>query len=190
MKIGSKTAGVYAEALAELAGEAKLREATEEELLGVAQAVQADPAVWKFFQSPVLPVSESLQVIEKVFKGRVSDLLFRFLVVLAKRKRLGQIPGIAVAFTAIMDRELGRRRVSLTSAVALSEDERKRITEAMEVFLKAQVVLTVSEEPDLIGGLLIRSDDIMIDTSLRSGLRRIRTTLLNRKTIGEEFYED
>ncbi len=190
MKGGSRTASVYAEALAELASEAGIREAVEEELLGVSAAVQADPAVWKFFRSPVLAVEARMAVIEKVFRGRVGELVYNFLRVLANRKRLDHLPAIASAYTQILDRALGRRRVELTTAVPLSETERSRIAEAMQIYLKATIVLSVKEDRELIGGLVIRSSDILIDTSLRSGLRRIRAALKRRRTIGGEYYED
>ena len=190
MKFGSRTANVYAEALAELASDAGTREAVEEELQGVSVVMQADSAIWKFFRSPVLPVEDRLTVLDRVFRGKVGDLVLKFLQVVAIRKRLDQIPAIAAAYTQILDRDLGRRRVALSSAVPLSEAEQTRISEAMKVYLKAQIVLTVSEDASLIGGLIIRSADLLIDTSLRSGLRRIGTALRQRKTLGKEFYED
>lgn len=190
MKSGSRTASVYAEALADLAAEANRHERIEEELQGVVSVVQADPAVWKFFRSPVLPTEDRVSVIDKVFKGQVDDLLLRFLRVLAARKRLDELPAILNVYTQLLDAKLGRRRVDLDSAVTLSETELARVAEAMQVYLKAQVVLTARENPDLIGGIVIRSADLLIDTSLRSGLRRIGAALKARKTIGKEYYED
>ena len=189
MKVGSKTANVYAEAIADLAREAGIQESVEEELQGVSAAVQADEAVWKFFRSPVLAVEARLAVLDRVFQGKVGDLVFKSLRVLAQRNRLVQIPAIAAAFTQIVDRDLGRRRVELTSALGLSADEQSRISDAMQVYLQAQIVLSLKEDPTLLGGLVIRSADLLIDTSLRSSLHRLGARLKARKTIGKEYYE-
>ncbi len=185
-----KLASVYAEAVLDLARAANSREDIEQELHALNEAMHADQAVWKFFESPVVPVDDKVRVLEKTLKGQLSELLFNFLGVLARRKRMNHIPDIAQVYTMLLDEELKRRRVDLQVAAATDQALIDRIREALQSYLKSEVVLEVRENPELIGGLIVRSGDLLIDTSLRSGLNRIGASLRERKIIGEDYYEN
>ena len=190
MKTDPKIAAIYAEALADLAEAAGSAKEMEQEVFDLSAALQQDTAVWKFFESPVMPVEDKLSVITSTLKSQVSELMFRFLGVLAARKRMDHLPVIASAYRDIMDKKLNRRRVKLSSAEELAAAERELISDAMQKFLKAEIVLEVERDESLIGGMVLRSGDMLVDTSLKSALARIKSKLLNTKTIGEEYYEN
>ena len=190
MEAGGKIAKVYAEAVLELAKEKGSAAALEEELQGLAHALKSDESVWKFFEAPVLAIEEKLKVIEQFIKPHVDPILFNLLGVLAKRKRMEQLPFIATAYSDLLDKELGRERVHVQIPEKLNDEQLKEIESAMKSYLNADVVMDVEKHPELIGGVIIRAGDLLIDTSLRSSLLRIKSKLLQRKTIGEDYYEN
>lgn len=120
----------------------------------------------------------------------MSLTLYKFLGVLAKKKRLYTIPGIYQSYIRLLDEKLGRRRVEVKTSINVDSGLEKKIADALKDYLKAEVVLDVSIDPEIIGGMVIRSGDLMIDTSIKSGLERMKRTLFRRKILGEEFYEN
>lgn len=185
-----KIASVYAEALLELAQEGAALQDVGEELRVVVDVLRKDDAVWSFFRSPLLSSEEKVKIIEKVFKPSVTTTLYKFLGILAQKKRLNAIPEIYQSYIKLLDEKLGRRRVEVKTSMEVDSGLEKKIAAALKDYLKAEVVLDVNIDPDILGGMVIRSGDLMIDTSVRSGLERMKRALFKRKLLGEEFYEN
>lgn len=185
-KIGT----VYAEALLELTREGSAQQSTEEELRELVTILKSDDTIWKFIASPLLVASEKQKVLEKVLKGKVSDLVYKFLGVLAEKRRLNVLPEIYKSYVALLDEELGRRRVRMYTATEPGADLQKEVVSVLKGYLDADVILEPHVDPELLGGIVIRTGDLMIDTSIKSGLEAMRKKLLQRNIIGEEFYEN
>jgi len=190
MAIISKVSQVYAGALIEIAESESRLEEVESELKTLDGALRADPLVWKFFRSPLLTLAEKIKPIETALQGSVSKTVYNFLCVLADRRRFNSFPSIVASYSALLDEKLGRRKVHVEAGIDLSEEQKKTLIQEMERFLKRKVVMDVVKSPDLIGGLYIRSGDLMIDTSIRTSLNLYKKTLLERKILGEEYYEN
>ncbi len=173
---------IYANAMLEVAEEAKTIEATEAELMGVAEAVLSDSTIWDFLASPKIPKSEKEKVIEKAFSGKVSGDMLAFLKLLVKRDRFIYIKEIANQFLLGHDALKGRIRAFVTSAQKLEEKDLKNIQEALSAKYKGECILEHSVSPDLVGGMVIRFKDNIIDSSFKSRLRQIKRKLLENKT--------
>jgi F-type H+-transporting ATPase subunit delta len=89
-----------------------------------------------------------------------------------------------------VDQLLGRRKVDVEAGSELSEDQTRALIQELEGYLKKKVVLNYKANPDLIGGLYIRSGDLMIDASIKNSLAMYKKTLLDRKILGEGYYEN
>ncbi|MBX7058186.1 MAG: ATP synthase F1 subunit delta [Leptospirales bacterium] len=190
MQSDPKLNNVYAESLVELAEEQKTLEQTDQELREVAALLHADTAVWAFFRSPVMDPAEKVRAMERSLKPALSATLYNFLGVLARRRRFDSLPQIALAFSKLADEKLGRRHVRVQSARALTDSERKDLSEALTAYLKRKVLLDEEVQASLIGGVVVRSGDLVIDSSISSRLKRLRQILLARKVAGEAFYEN
>ncbi len=185
-----KIASVYAEALLELAQEGSALQEIGDELKVVVDVLDKDLVIWSFFKSPLLIADEKLKILEKVIKPNVSSTLYNFLGVLATKKRLSALPEIYQSYVKLLDERLGRRRVEVIASTEVDSGLEKKISEALKSYLNAEVILDVNIDPEIIGGMVIRSEDLMIDTSVKSGLERMRRALFKRKLLGEEFYEN
>ncbi len=190
MVVTDKVASVYAEALVELAREGSALDEVAEELGQVSDSLAGDAVIWKFFVSPLVKHENKLSILEKSVKPQVSKLVYGFLGTLAKRRRFEYLPAIVAVYTSLVDRELGRARVKVQTSTMLEDKQSDGLKESLSRILKKEIILEVTENPDLIGGMVIRSGDILIDTSVKSGLAELKRTLLSSKTLGEEYYEN
>lgn len=190
MVVTDKIAAVYAEALLELSREGKLQDEIKGELSAVADLISEDSVIWKFFRSPLMSADEKMRLIEKAFKSQVSSLLYNFIGVLASRQRLEYLPSISIAYESLVDKEMGRSRVTVETSVDIKPEQTEGLKEALKKLFHKEIILEMQENPDLIGGMVIRSGDFLIDTSVKTGLESLKQSLLKKKILGEEYYEN
>ena len=190
MIVTDKIASVYAQALLELARDGSALGEIDEELSTISTHLQQDAGVWAFFKSPLMSGDEKIKIFEKVLKNNINGILYNFIGVLARKRRLGELPAISIAFRALLDRELGRRRVSVQTALEPEQSLVESMKKTLSGYFGTDVVLELKVNPEIIGGLVIQSDDLLIDTSVKQGLENMRRALLKRKLVGEEYYEN
>ena len=123
---------------------------------------------------------ETLRLIEQTMVGQGSELFVNFLRVLARHGRLGLIPMILHAAHIRRERELGRRRITVTSAIPLSEETQERLRKRLGASLSFDPILIPKVDPKVLGGLVIQVGDTVYDTSLRARLSQLRSKLRQR----------
>lgn len=108
----------------------------------------------------------------------VKRTIKRFVELLASRHELDLAPNVITAFEGEARKAEGIREVSISSAEALSDDHKQRLEKTFAKTLGAKVEMRWETEPDLIGGAVIRFDDILLDASLKGRLDRLKQQLL------------
>lgn len=195
----AKIAKVYAAALLGLAldkaGNGAQEQKTalenlEQELAGLLQALRADGTIWSFFRSPVVGAAAKQRVIDQSFKSVLSVELYNFLSVLNTRSRLYELPAVVDAFVKLADESVGRRRVTVYSAEVLSDADRAQLLAAVQSYFDRNIIMENELKPELIGGLVVRSGDTVLDTSIQSRLKRFKQIMLDQKIAGETYYEN
>lgn len=183
-----KIGNLYAEALLDLAAD-KASE-IEQELQDVNKALHQEPLVWKFFAAPVVDEEQKMQLLQKSLKGNVSDLMYNFLGTLCAKERFHNLPAVVEAYSRLLDEQLGRKTVILESATELAQPVVDEIRNTLKEYFKMEIVVEPKVKPSLLGGIVVRSNDVQIDTSLFSRLKRLEKDLLSQKILGEEYYEN
>ena len=153
LKMIGKVEQVYAEALLDLAGDAYSEVAQQMQQIG--ELIKSQPDLVRLISTRTINVDERSKIIERLFKGKVSDVLYRFLQVVNRKNRLGVLEGIVRAFGAAVDRKLGVLEVDGYVA-KLDDGAADRITLGLSQALGKNVVLTLHEDASLIGGPKIR----------------------------------
>lgn len=175
-KLVSKT---YAEALFELAVEEQKEDLLLKEILTVQTSLEENPELIQFLEHPEILKEEKIRVIENIFKGRVSDDVTGFLVVIVTKGRSKELPAIFAEFIAKVKEYKKIGNVQVTSAVELNEQWKERIKEKL---LKTtgyrELEITYSVDPSLIGGMVIRLKDRVVDSSIKSKLQLLKDQLL------------
>jgi F-type H+-transporting ATPase subunit delta len=169
---------VYALTLIELAEQANQVREVSEEMAELRRITREDPSFIKLLASRVLPMETRVESLEKIFKGRVSDLVFRFLKLLVKKNRFDEIDGIAGAFAKLMDERHGILEVEAYTAQPLEPATRQRIVDHIHALTKREVKLHEHVQPELIGGLKLRIGDAVIDGSTLTQLRKMKEQLV------------
>ena len=132
-------------------------------------------------------------LLEKVFRGRMSDLLLDALQVFNAKDRLGILATVFERFRAAHDEKQGRIDVHVTTAVPLTDELRTKVSAAVRKRTSKTARLIETTDPDILGGLIVRIGDTKIDTSVANHLRRMRDALRTRASVeihgGRSYFE-
>jgi F-type H+-transporting ATPase subunit delta len=166
-------AEVYARSLFEVAQDQGQLDQIHEELDQFADVLSEDRQLQLFFFSPYFSSDEKKDGVAKVIEGG-NDYFVRFLELLAEKHRLPVLFRIRREFDSLWAKEQKLLEVSVTSAVELDEETVKGIGKKIEEQTGNKVELTSQVDPDLIGGLVIRVGNMVLDASVRNRLERLR----------------
>lgn len=176
-KLVSKT---YGEALFDLALEDGTLTTIIEEVNVVKEAIEKNPDLLKLLSHPKIKKEEKISVIENIFKGRVSDSLVGFLVIVVQKDRYDDLDGIFEYFVAKVREYKNIGVASITSAVELAEEQKKQVEQRLLQTTKySQFELTFHVDKSLIGGLVIRIGDRVVDSSIKTKLQMLAKDLRN-----------
>lgn len=169
------TAKRYAEALFELAREAHAEEAWAEALSG-ARDVLSEPTAVLYFSEPRISRERKLEAVALLAQG-YDRLVVNFLGLLVDRQATSLLPDIVSAYGALLNESAGRIQASVATAASLSDRQRTRLTAWLSAALEKVVALDVRTAPEIIGGMIVRVGDQVIDGSVRSRLDALRRQL-------------
>ncbi|MBE0535313.1 MAG: ATP synthase F1 subunit delta [Phycisphaerae bacterium] len=170
---------IYSEVLFDLAEQGGDINTVQEELAVVRQIFRHEPEFAALLSSEVIKGEEKIAVIRRVFEGRLSELTIHFLGVLARRGRMGFLAGISDRFETLADEYHHRQPVEVTVAKQPDAAFIEKLKADLATALNSEVKLSVKVDPGLIGGVVIRKDDVMIDSSVRSSLEHAVKTIVN-----------
>lgn len=170
----SSVARTYARALFDAAGADAGRVA--DELDAVAAIEQDAPADWAALVSPTVPAGALRGTLDKLLVD-ASPLTRNVLKLLVDNGRFEELADVAAEYRTIVREHDGQLDVHVTSAVELSADLRTKLEQRLSSSTGRQVQLHTSVDPDIIGGLVVRHGDTLVDTSLRGRLESLRLQL-------------
>jgi F-type H+-transporting ATPase subunit delta len=100
-----------------------------------------------------------------------------FLVLLVRRDRLGLLPDVVATFHAMLNELRGIEVVEVTTASPLEQGERGLVADRLAAYLNRRVELETLVDPEIIGGVIARIGDRVLDGSVRGRLDRLRVAL-------------
>ncbi len=169
----------YGEALFELAVEEGKEEVFLNEVVQLKDLLLENPDFGRLMNHPKILKEEKIKVLEKVFEGRISRELLGFLHLIISKDRYGEIDAILDYFVDKVKQLKGIGIAYVTTALNLSEAKKKEIELKLldtTSFKKMEMHYQVDEE--LIGGMVIRIGDRVVDSSVRSKLFELQRELL------------
>jgi len=141
-------------------------------------AEQAD--LRRLLNCGTLSTSEVSSIVDRVFNGRLSETVYRFLQVVNNKGRLASLQGICRAFDDLVDEQRGIIEVDVYVAQRLDDAEQARVSDAIGAALGKQIALHQYIDESLIGGLKIRIGDELIDASVATRLDQMKHNLIER----------
>ncbi|OGF47598.1 MAG: ATP synthase F1 subunit delta [Candidatus Firestonebacteria bacterium RIFOXYC2_FULL_39_67] len=166
----------YAKALYEISKEQNKVEETRAALFDITSSM--DRKAYEAFSNPKVTLENKVAGIEKVFAEKLSKELVNFLSLLIEKKRFTFLPEIGIEFKSIYDENHGFKAAKIKSAFSLSEEQKAKITSALEKRYKSRFLVEYSVEASLLGGMIISIGTEMYDGSLKNKLAEIGTLLL------------
>lgn len=173
---------LYGKALLDLAEEQGQGEALLAELGELAAFLDATAELRDFLGSPLVDEEVRERTIEKLFRGRMSDLLVDFLQVVNRKGRLSALRDIAEAYRSEYRELRGLIDARVRTAVPLGEAQRIRLIEAIARFSGRRPDLIEKVDPSLIGGMVVAVGGKKIDTSVETHLREMGAALERRSS--------
>ena len=164
---------MYSRALFEVAKEHDIVDRVHDELGEFADALEEDRELRLFFFSPYFSSEEKKEGVARVVDG-ADEHVVRFLELLAERHRMPVIHRIRRAYDAMWAEENKLLPVSVTSAVELDERLVESIGERIQEQTGRRVELSSNVDPDVLGGLVLRVGNMVLDASVRNRLEQLR----------------
>jgi F-type H+-transporting ATPase subunit delta len=166
-------AQVYSRSLFEVAKEQGKLDEVKEQLGQFADALQEDRDLAVFFFSPYFSTAEKQDGLKKLVDG-MEPLLENFLGVLIENHRLPAIHRIRRQYDALWDEENQVLPVEVTSAVELDEGTVQHLGDRIGEQTGRKVQLTSTVNPDILGGIVLRVGNSVLDASILSRLNQLR----------------
>jgi F-type H+-transporting ATPase subunit delta len=170
----------YARALFQIGVDGGSFEALGQELADLAALFEESVELRQTMVNPVFKPSEKRAILEKLLpRVTPSPVVQRFALLLLERGRIGLLPSLARAYRELSDAHAGRVRAVVVSATPLSAADLERVRRSLERRTQKKVMLEAEVDPNLIGGLVARVGDLVLDGSVRTQLDTLREKLLN-----------
>jgi ATP synthase F1 delta subunit len=166
-------ARVYGSSLFEVATKQGKLDVVREQLAQFADAVRASPQLQVFLFSPYFSTQEKQAGLERALEG-ADEVLMRFLELLIEKHRMPVLFRIRQEYESLCERAERRLRVEITSAVELDPAMAQLVAEQIGEHTGRRIELRRRVDPEIIGGLILRVGNSILDASVRTRLERLR----------------
>lgn len=135
-----------------------------------------DSQATAFLENSRVPPKDKQEMVRKTMEGAPPEALNMALLLL-RRRRISLAPQIAEAFQELLDAEKGISHATVTSAVALNDEERAAVKQKLTQITGGDVEIETEVDEDILGGLIVRIGDRLIDGSTRNRLLELKQQL-------------
>ena len=168
----------YANALFELADDAKALDQVADDLRTVRGMMTDSDDLRRLIRSPMIGREEQGRALERLLEAAgVSDLTRRFVAVVAANRRAFALPQMVKAFLEQLAARRGEVTAEVTSATELTAAQRAALSDHLKRLAGGRVTVHVTVDPALLGGLVVRLGSRMVDYSLSSKLSRLQLAM-------------
>ena len=147
--------------------------------LDSAAEVIAEERIGRALANPSIPLETRTATAEATFGGMVGRGVLNLIGLMLRRGRIQELPRLAAEFRRLDDERQGIARATVTSTLPLEPDEVSALQERLASSTDRRVELDLKVDPSLLGGLVVRLGDRLVDGSVRSRLERLRNHLVS-----------
>lgn len=175
-----RIASVYAEALLDLIPGEKAAQDAYETLTAIADLLVEVEGFDELLSRSMLTDAQCVEVVQRIFGGRLGEPLEGLLSVMAAHGRCGLLGVLPERFRQLLNLRQGKVEVTVITAQPMDEEMSERLGKSLKRALGAKPVVRRQIDPTLIGGMLLRIGDKVFDASAASRLSQIRQRLNER----------
>ncbi|MCZ2357751.1 MAG: ATP synthase F1 subunit delta [Bacteroidia bacterium] len=125
-------------------------------------------------KSPIVTADKKRDILKAIFHGKISPITETFLGILVRKGRENVLEVVAREFVALFDKHQNQQKALITSAQQLSPETISLIKKQLENKFNSTILIETKINPDLIGGFVIRIDDLLYDTSILNRIQNLR----------------
>ena len=171
----------YAETLFELARRNESIQEYGDALGMVAGLLEDDSRFRTFVETPRIDDENKKDVIRKVFRDKAPKQVINFVLITIDKRRQTLLREISAEYLLLLDDHLGREHVEVTVARPLDDTTENVVSERLSKMLGKQAIPHIRVKPEILGGLIVRTGDMIYDGSVRRRLEDLRRRLLTAR---------
>ncbi|RLD11374.1 hypothetical protein DRI50_10085 [candidate division KSB1 bacterium] len=176
----NRVAKRYTKALFELAQERQMLDKVEKDMEEIRKLIDESDDFREFLANPLITESAKQEIVRELFADRIQPLTLQFLELLTEKRRIAILPAVVEQFREMLLEYQHILEGELISAVPLEKKQFESIKKHLENMLGQTVTLQSKIQPEIIGGFVVRIQDMVIDNSIRLQLNKLREKLSAR----------
>lgn len=166
---------IYADALFELCKDDNSYDTVHKDLNDCNKVFTDNPELIKIMSAPTITAEEKIALIDKIFDG--CGIVSNLLCILAEKNRIVCIDRITETFNALYNEFKNIAEMTVTTCVPLNDDMRTKLIAKLSKQFGKTVVLTEKVDPSIIGGVIVKYGNTMMDNSVRTKLASVNREL-------------
>ena len=173
----------YAAALMSLGEELQLVDTFSSDLALVGRVLQSARELRLLLRSPIISPGKKKAVFDEVFQAHIGKETMEFLILLIRKRREELLPDVITQFQALRDELQGVMTVDVISSTQLRAEQTGELKDRLDERTRKKVHLSVTVDPSLLGGLVVRIGDTVLDGSIRRQLERLRERFVEGEVL-------
>ncbi len=169
-----QVASRYAKSLIDLAREQKVLDKVKSEMDLFIEVGKVNPQLLAVLKNPIISLDKKAAILKDLFADKVQPMVISFFNIMVNKGRAGVLYGTAKEFVNLYNQDKGIVKAKVTSAVALTEENKKQLVDVVKAATKGEVILEAKVDPKLIGGFILQVGDRQFDASLNSKLNKLK----------------
>lgn len=170
----SKAARRYAKALLQSALDQDILDDVEKDMRFILKTLQDSRELVVFLKSPIIKTEDKQEVLSKIFDEHISGETKSLLRLLSEKNRENLLDDISQGFFQLYNQHEGIIQVEVTTAYELSNSQRDDLRKALASSTGKKIEMNVTVNEDIIGGIIVRIDDTVLDGSVKHKIRKLK----------------
>jgi F-type H+-transporting ATPase subunit delta len=176
----------YAKAIYELAAEKNMLDQVEQELKLIESTMNAYSDLSTLIYHPRVLVKAKKETVSKIFSTEIADFVLKFLMLLLDKRRETALPAIICEYIKLANEARNIVEAEVTTAVPLDSNQQIALSNKLRLVTGKTVVLKAQIDKSIIGGVVVKIGDKLIDGSVARQLELFKNALLNTEVTGNE----
>ncbi len=130
-----------------------------------------------FFSHPIVSLKDKKDTVKETLEGKISEISLNFINTLLDENRFNIFRTIFEQFKKEVDEIKNKQRIDVTSAIELDEDQKKDLIEQLTKKLNKDVILNYEEDEEILGGLVVKYEDKVLDLSLKAKFDQLKQNI-------------
>lgn len=167
----------YSQALFEVAQEENKHDIFLEEMKFVVSTCNEYPKFYELLKTPKIGITEKKQILDDLFKNKISNEIINFIKIILDKRRVKNLFSIVKEFENMIYEHKGIVKAEAFTTIPLTDDEKQKLQDKLSQITSKSIELKNTIDESLIGGVLIKIGDKVIDGTIKSRLKELEDSL-------------